>query len=52
MLAYELAVIVEHGMRRMLTEQNDEFYYVTVMNKNVSPAVAAQGSGKWVLIIY
>ena len=32
--AYELAVIVEHGMRRMLTEQNDEFYYVTVMNEN------------------
>jgi len=32
--AYELALIVEHGMRRMLTEQNDEFYYVTVMNEN------------------
>jgi pyruvate dehydrogenase E1 component len=32
--AYELAVIVEHGMRRILTEQHDEFYYVTVMNEN------------------
>ena len=32
--AYELAVIVEHGTRRMLTEQADEFYYVTVMNEN------------------
>ena len=32
--AYELAVIVEHGMRRMLSEQADEFYYVTVMNEN------------------
>ena len=32
--AYELAVIVEHGMRRMLTEQEDVFYYVTVMNEN------------------
>ena len=32
--AHELAVIVEHGMRRMLTEQRDEFYYVTVMNEN------------------
>ncbi len=32
--AYELAVIVEHGMRRMLAEQCDEFFYVTVMNEN------------------
>jgi pyruvate dehydrogenase E1 component len=32
--AHELAVIVEHGMRRMLTERHDEFYYVTVMNEN------------------
>jgi pyruvate dehydrogenase E1 component len=40
--AYELAVIVEHGMRRMLTEQNDEFYYVTVMNENY-----AQPSAPW-----
>ena len=32
--AYELAVIVGHGMHRMLEEQQDEFYYVTVMNEN------------------
>ncbi|HUL67343.1 MAG TPA: alpha-ketoglutarate dehydrogenase [Burkholderiaceae bacterium] len=32
--AYELAVIVEHGVRCMLTEQRDEFYYVTAMNEN------------------
>jgi len=32
--AYELAVIVADGMRRLLTEQRDEFYYVTVMNEN------------------
>lgn len=30
--AFELAVILDHGMRRMLTEQVDDFYYVTVMN--------------------
>jgi pyruvate dehydrogenase E1 component len=42
--AYELAVIVEHGMRRMLTEQHDEFYYVTVMNENY-----AQPSAPWAL---
>ncbi|PNQ04040.1 alpha-ketoglutarate dehydrogenase [Sphingobium sp. SA916] len=32
--AYELAVIMDHGMRRMMEEQADEFYYVTVMNEN------------------
>ncbi len=32
--AYELAVIIDHGLRRMLEAQTDEFYYVTVMNEN------------------
>ncbi|WP_144638851.1 alpha-ketoglutarate dehydrogenase [Bordetella genomosp. 13] len=33
--AYEVAVLVEHGMRRMLHEQRDEFYYLTVTNENL-----------------
>lgn len=33
--AGELAVIIDHGMRRMLEEQADEFYYVTVMNESM-----------------
>ena len=32
--AYELAQIIDDGMRRMLIEQEDVFYYVTVMNEN------------------
>ena len=32
--AGELAVILQHGMREMLEEQKDVFYYVTVMNEN------------------
>ncbi|RDD69818.1 alpha-ketoglutarate dehydrogenase [Paracoccus versutus] len=32
--AGELAVIMDHGMRRMMQEQADEFYYITVMNEN------------------
>jgi pyruvate dehydrogenase E1 component len=32
--AYEVAVIVDHGARRMLEAQADEFYYITVMNEN------------------
>jgi pyruvate dehydrogenase E1 component len=32
--AYELAVILDHGMRRIVESQADEFYYVTVMNES------------------
>ncbi|WP_223449436.1 MULTISPECIES: alpha-ketoglutarate dehydrogenase [unclassified Pseudomonas] len=32
--AGEFAVILDHGMRRMLERQVDEFYYVTLMNEN------------------
>lgn len=33
--AYEVAVILEHGMQRMLEQQHDEFYYITVTNENL-----------------
>jgi pyruvate dehydrogenase E1 component len=32
--AYEVAVIVQDGLRRMLAEQEDVFYYLTLMNEN------------------
>jgi pyruvate dehydrogenase E1 component len=32
--AHEVAVIVHDGLRRMAAEQEDVFYYVTVMNEN------------------
>jgi len=35
-LAYELAVIFEHGAREMLEDQRDVFYYITVMNENLA----------------
>jgi pyruvate dehydrogenase E1 component len=31
---YELAVVIQHGVKRMLEEQVDEYYYLTVMNEN------------------
>jgi pyruvate dehydrogenase E1 component len=31
---YEVAVIIQDGMRRMVQEQEDVFYYITVMNEN------------------
>ena len=32
--AYELAVIVQDGMRRMFAEQENIYYYITLMNEN------------------
>ncbi|XLM21109.1 pyruvate dehydrogenase (acetyl-transferring), homodimeric type, partial [Chromobacterium piscinae] len=45
--AYELAVIVQDGLRRMYAEQEDVFYYLTLMNENYAhpamPAGAEEG---------
>ncbi|MEM1421367.1 MAG: pyruvate dehydrogenase (acetyl-transferring), homodimeric type [Pseudomonadota bacterium] len=32
--AYEVAVIVQDGLRRMVQEQEDVFYYITTLNEN------------------
>lgn len=32
--AYELAVIIQHGMEEMFVKQLPRFYYITVMNEN------------------
>ncbi len=32
--AYEVAVIVHDGLRRMVEDQEDVFYYITLMNEN------------------
>lgn len=37
---YELAVIIQNGLKRMYVEQANVFYYITVMNENyVHPAM-------------
>jgi pyruvate dehydrogenase E1 component len=39
---YEVAVIVQDGLRRMVTDQEDVFYYLTLMNENYEhPAMPA-----------
>jgi pyruvate dehydrogenase E1 component len=39
---YEVAVIIQDGMRHMLVDQNDIYYYITVMNENYHhPAMPA-----------
>jgi pyruvate dehydrogenase E1 component len=42
--AYELAVIVQDGMRRMYAEQENVFYYVTVTNENYAMPGMPEGS--------
>ncbi|MCA3131787.1 MAG: pyruvate dehydrogenase (acetyl-transferring), homodimeric type [Betaproteobacteria bacterium] len=40
--SYEVAVIIQDGLRRMVAEQEDVFYYLTVMNENYThPAMPA-----------
>ncbi|MBX2836762.1 MAG: alpha-ketoglutarate dehydrogenase [Gammaproteobacteria bacterium] len=41
--AYELAVILQHGAKRMLEQQVDEFYYMTVMNENYPQPAMPEG---------
>ena len=41
---YELAVILQDGMRRMLEAQEDVFYYVTVMNENYAHPAIPEGA--------
>jgi pyruvate dehydrogenase E1 component len=45
--AFEVAVVLQHGMQRMMTEQVDEYYYLTLMNENYAhpdmPEGAAEG---------
>ncbi len=42
--AYELAVIIQDGMRRMVQEQQDVFYYITVMNENYAHPAMPKGA--------
>lgn len=46
--AYELAVILQDGLRRMYVEQEDVFYYITLMNNYTHPAMP-QGAEEGIL---
>ncbi|MDP2023374.1 MAG: pyruvate dehydrogenase (acetyl-transferring), homodimeric type, partial [Hydrogenophaga sp.] len=47
--AGELAVIIDAGMREMLVEQKDVFYYVTLMNENYANPDLPEGVAEGVL---
>jgi pyruvate dehydrogenase E1 component len=46
---YELAVIIQDGMRRMYQEQEDVFYYITVMNENYAHPPLPEGAESGIL---
>ena len=41
--AYEMAVIIQDGMRRMMQDQEDVFYYITAMNENYNHPAMPEG---------
>ncbi len=46
---YELAVIVQDGLRRMYAESEDVFYYLTVMNENYVHPAMPEGAEEGIL---
>ena len=47
--AFELAVIVQDGLRRMIGERERVFYYVTVMNENYPQPAMPDGAAAGIL---
>ncbi len=41
--AYEVATLIDYGARRMLEQQCDEFFYLTVMNENYAHPSMPEG---------
>ncbi len=41
--AYEVAVIIQHGLQRMYADQEDVFYYLTLMNENYQHPAMPKG---------
>jgi pyruvate dehydrogenase E1 component len=46
---YEVAVILQEGLRRMVTNQEDVFYYITLMNENYEHPPLPQGAEEGIL---
>ena len=47
--AYEIAVIVQDGMRRMYQEQEDVFYYLTLINEKTEHPAMPEGAEEGIL---
>ena len=47
--AYEVAVIIQDGLRRMYAEQQDVYYYLTVMNENYRHPAMPEGAARAII---
>lgn len=47
--AYELAVVVQDGLRRMYHDQENVFYYITIMNENYTHPAMPLGAEKGII---
>ncbi|WP_207886543.1 pyruvate dehydrogenase (acetyl-transferring), homodimeric type [Pseudomonas sp. 30_B] len=47
--SYELAVIIQEGVRQMMEEQQDVFYYITVMNENYPHPPLPEGAAAGII---
>ena len=47
--AFELAVIIQEGLRRMVQNQEDVYYYITLMNENYSHPALPKGAEEGIL---
>ena len=47
--SFEVVTIMQHGMQRMLAEQQDEYYYVTLMNENYPHPEMPEGSAEGII---
>jgi pyruvate dehydrogenase E1 component len=47
--AYEVAVIIQDGLRRMMHDQEDVFYYITLMNENYEHPAMPEGAETGIL---
>jgi pyruvate dehydrogenase E1 component len=47
--SYEVAVIVQDGLRRMYVEQEDIYYYLSVMNENYAHPAMPEGAAPSIL---
>jgi pyruvate dehydrogenase E1 component len=47
--AYELAVVIQDGLRRMFAVQEDVFFYITAMNENYAHPAMPKGAEQGIL---
>jgi pyruvate dehydrogenase E1 component len=46
---YEVAVIIQDGLRRMYAEQEDAYYYLTLLNENYPQPAMPEGAAEGIL---